>query len=236
MKKIFENWKTFLKEENINKAMDEASFNTQTAMSVFADESINEQVGKFEYEYSLSSQPNPEVVKRFANSLYSGKRSGFLSYYDENELAAMDLYLIKGENAGFAIKDGDDIVSAHNNSSLRGLAPEFMRKAKEAGGRRLDHFDGFLSGLYREYGFGDVYEVYQWNEEYKPKGWNYDPVDIFNPDTSIYAYEGNIKEFANVGKEVSLRTEDNFVVKAVPADKVNQYRYGRPDVILRRLK
>lgn len=236
MKKLLENWKTFLKEEANNEVMDEASFNTQTAMSVFSDESINEQEGKFEYEFSLSSQPNPEVVKRFADSLYAGKRSSFLSYYSESELASMDLYLIKGENAGFAIKDGDDIVSVHNNSSLKGLGSEFMRKAKEVGGARLDHFDGFLSGLYRRYGFTDVYEVYQWSEEYRPKGWNYDSVDIFNPNTSIYAYEGDIDKLANVGKEIELKVEDKFVVKAVPADKVNQYRYGRPDVILRKLR
>ena len=44
----------------------------------------------------------------------------------------------------------------------------FLRTAKEKGGTMLDHFDGFLSGLYRRYGFTDVYEVYQWEEQYRP--------------------------------------------------------------------
>ena len=132
-----------------------------------------------------------------------------------------------------SLKDGNDIVSVHNNSSLKGLGSEFMRKAKESGGTKLDHFDGFLSGLYRRYGFTDVYEVYQWNEEYKPTGWTYDAVDIFNPKTSIYAYA--IEEVANVGREVEVKAEDNFEVKIIPANKVNQYRYGRPDVIMRKL-
>ena len=234
MKKIFENWKKFLVEAvSFEEIMDEASFNTLTAMAVFSDESINEQQGNFEYEFSLRSSPNSDVIKRFSESLYTGKRSAFLSYYSEEELAAMDLYLLVGQNAGFAIKDGNDIVSVHNNSPLKGLGSEFMRKAKEVGGTKLDHFDGFLSGLYRKYGFTDVYEVYQWNEEYKPTGWTYDTVDIFNPKTSIYAYA--IEEVANVGREVEVKAEDNFEVKIIPANKVNQYRYGRPDVIMRKL-
>lgn len=235
MKKIFENWNKFLSEAigEGDQIMDEASFNTLTAMTVFSEDTINEQEGKFEYEFSLRSKPNQDVIQRFAESLYAGKRSSFLTYYTEEDLAAMDLYLLVGENAGFALKDGDDIVSVHNNSSLRGLGSEFMRKAKEVGGTKLDHFDGFLSGLYRKYGFTDVYEVYQWNEEYKPAGWTYDAVDIFNPQTSIYA--DSIEEVSNVGRQVKVRAEDDFEIKIVPADKVNQYRYGRPDVIMRKL-
>ena len=51
----------------------------------------------------------------------------------------------------------------------------------------LDHFDGFLSGLYRKYGFTDIYEVYQWEEQYRPDAWTYDTVDVFNEKTSIYS-------------------------------------------------
>jgi hypothetical protein len=226
---------TILEEDQgaTEEVMDEASFNTQVAMSVFSDETINEQEGNFEYEVSLRSKPDSNVIKRFAESLYAGKRAAFLSFYSESELADMDLYLIKGQNAGFAIKDGDDIVSVHNNSSLKGLGSEFLRKAKEVGGTKLDHFDGFLSGLYRKYGFTNVYEVYQWSEEYKPKGWNYDPVDIFNSNTSIYAEA--IENIANLDKEKEVRAEDDYKVTINPANKVLQYRYGRPDVIMRKL-
>jgi len=71
-----------------------------SAMSVFGDKSVSEAQGNFEYEFSLAGDPNLEVVKRFSESLYSGKRSGFLSPYSDEELSAMSLYLIKGENAG----------------------------------------------------------------------------------------------------------------------------------------
>ena len=216
--------------------VDEVSFNTMSAKSVFDDEGeINElQQGQdYTYEVHTKQEPNLDVVERFAQSLYAGKRSGFLSYYSNEDLAKMDLYLIEGENAGFAIKDGDDIVSVHNNSSLRGLGKVFINKAKTVGGSKLDHFDGFLSGLYREFGFTDVYEVYQWDEQYKPQVWDYDAVDIFNTKTSIYA-EG-IKDKYNLGREVTVEAEDSFKIDIVPADKVNQYRHGRPDVIMRKL-
>lgn len=239
MKRLIENWKRFIKEEeqaSPNK-VDEVSFNTMSAKSVFEDEGeINEfqQEQDYTYEVHTKQEPNPNVVERFAKSLYAGKRSGFLSYYSNEELAKMDLYLIEGENAGFAIKDGDDIVSVHNNSSLRGLGKVFIDKAISVGGSKLDHFDGFLSGLYRKFGFTDVYEVYQWDEQYKPQGWDYDAVDIFNPKTSIYA-EG-IEDKYNLGREVTVEAEDNFKIDIVPADKVNQYRHGRPDVIMRKLR
>lgn len=238
MKRLIENWKRFMKEEEqaSSSKVDEVSFNTMSAKSVFEDDGeINElQQQDYTYEVHTKQEPNPNVVERFAQSLYAGKRSGFLSYYSNEELAKMDLYLIEGENAGFAIKDGDDIVSVHNNSSLRGLGKVFIDKAISVGGAKLDHFDGFLSGLYRKYGFTDVYEVYQWDEQYKPQGWDYDAVDIFNPKTSIYA--DGIEDKYNLGREVTVEAEDSFKIDIVPADKVNQYRHGRPDVIMRKLR
>jgi len=221
----------------------EVAYNTMLASSVFADESLaEEQQGAYELEFSLPSSPNPEVVKRFTESLYSGKRSGFLSYYSEEELAKMHLYLIKGHNAGFALKGGNDIVSVHNNSELRGLGKYFLKTAIEKGGTMLDHFDGFLSGLYRKYGFVDVYEIYQWDEQYKPASWSYDKVDIYNPNTSVYAKA--FSELSQINGEeqptlpnenIKVIAENGFEVEINPNLKHNQYLYGRPDVIMRRL-
>ena len=174
---------------------------------------------------------------------------GFLTPYSMEDLAGMDLYVLGDHNAGFAIKDGDDIVSVHNNSSLKGLGSEFMRKAKEVGGTRLDHFDGFLSGLYRKHGFTTVYEVYQWDEQYRPEHWNYDPVDIFNSKTSVYA--GPFQELMHADEnpdispgeiqqtlpdeEAQVDAESGVDVVLNPKLKYNSYLYGRPDVVFRRL-
>ena len=211
----------------------EVAFNSMMAMSVFMDGSldeatIEEAAPQYPLEFSLPSNPNPAVIKRFVESLYSGNRSAYLSYYKESELAKMHLYLIKGYNAGFALKDGNDIVSVHNNTKgqLKGLGKFFMAKAKEKGGTKLDHFDGFLSGLYRKNGFMNVYEVYQWDEQYKPAAWSYDKVDIFNPETSIYSEalnkmktEGGEAQISLPNQTVEIVAEDGFKIKINPNQK-----------------
>jgi len=248
MKLLFENWRRFLKESKgeVSKELTEIAANTMSAMDVFRDEgegNISEaEAGQHEYIMSLASNPNPEVVEKFSESLYAGERAGFLSPYSIEELARMDLYLLDGQNAGFAIKDGDDIVSVHNNSGLKGLGGEFMRKAKEVGGARLDHFDGFLTGLYKRYGFTNVYEIYQWDEQYKPKAWMYEAVDVMNPNTSVYAdaLEGLAYEDPGVlpneeeGIIPSGWTQEETVT-INPNLKYNSYKHGRPDVIMRKL-
>jgi hypothetical protein len=243
MKILIESWRKFLAEskEDMSDKIKEVKFNSTLALSVFRDEGTLTEVeaGALEYEMSLAENPDEEVVKGFQESLYSGGRTGFLSPYSFDELRMMDLYKLRGRNAGFAIKDGDDIVSVHNNSNLSGLANEFMRKAKEVGGARLDHFDGFLSGLYRKHGFTDVYEVYQWDEQYAPEEWSFEKVDIMNPSTSVYAeaLSSLTHEDPNAlpNESVEVEAEDDLKLDINPNLKYNNYKYGRPDVIMRKL-
>ena len=249
-----ENYKTLFEQEvkTGSGEFTETAFNSMMAASVFdGEEILQEQEANFEFEFSLPSNPNQEVIKRFYESLYAGQRSGFLTYYTEQELAKMHLYLIEGINAGFALKGGNDIVSVHNNSDTRGLGKYLINVAKEKGGTMLDHFDGYLSGLYRGLGFTDVYEVYQWDEQYKPKQWTYDAVDIFNPKTSIYsdamsdlmAEQGPeadpskpaTQQKSLPNEDIEVAAENNFKITINPNLKYNQYLYGRPDVIMRRL-
>ncbi len=224
----------------------EVAFNTMMAMSAFGDGALDEAlIGEAPQQHPLEtshpSNPNQGVIKRFMESLYSGKRLGFLTYYEESDLAKMHLFLIKGENAGFAIKDGDDIVSVHNNSKLSGLTRFFLNIARENGGTKLDHFDGFLSGLYRKNGFKDVYQVYEWDENHKPDQWPYDEVNILNPKTSIYSdafnkmVEGGdpMNELPNEMMEITA--ESGYKISFRPRSKYIKYINGRPDVIFRRI-
>jgi hypothetical protein len=227
----------------------EVAFNSMTAMSAFMDgsldeSSLEESAAQYPLEFSLPNNPNPAVITRYVESLHSGTRSAYLTYYKEPELAKMHLYLIKGHNAGFALKGGNDIVAVHNNTrgELRGLAKYFLIKAKEKGGTMLDHFDGFLSGLYRRNGFMNVYEVYQWAEKYKPAAWTYDETDIFNPETSIYSdalnkmkREGGEAQISLPNQSMEIVAEDGYKITINPNQKYNQYLYGRPDVIMRKL-
>jgi hypothetical protein len=243
MKIFMENWRRFLAEskEDIVDKIKEIKFNSASALKVFRDEGTLAEAERKEldYEVSLAENPDEEAVEAFYDSLYGGKRAGFLSPYSHDELRMMDLYKLKGHNAGFAIKDGDDIVSVHNNSDLSGLGREFMTKAKEVGGRRLDHFDGFLSGLYRKYGFTDVYEIYQWDEQYAPDAWNFEKVNIMDPFTSVYAEALESLAYddpdALPDEAIEVEAEDDLKIDINPNLKYNSYKYGRPDVIMRRL-
>ena len=221
--------------------MKKAHFNTLLAMDVFDDDAtLSESNEHLMYQKHSPEEPNEEVVKAFETSLYSGERSGFLTYYQEDELAKMKLFLIKGYQAGFAIKDGDDIVAVHNNTKgkLRGLSSKFMEDAKAAGGAKLDHFDGFLSGNYRKYGFTKVYDVWDWNGRYRSDAWDYPPTDIFNQKTSVYyealgQYVDDIQSLPVAASEYKL--ESGFVKTFEPMGKYYSYKNGMPDVIFRKL-
>jgi len=245
MKLLLENWRKYMNEaasadDSIN--IEEIKFNSLLALDLFRKEgkggSLTEARG-YEYEIHLVSNPNDEVIGNFNNSLNAGQRGGFLTPYTEGQLSGMNLYKLKGKNAGFAVKPDGDIVSVHNNSDLGGLAGEFMKKAVEVGGNKLDHFDGFLSGLYRKYGFTDVYEVYQWNDEYAPDSWQFEPVDAMNASTSVYAEALNEMVYEDPttlpNEKAEVAAESGLEVGINPNLKYNAYKYGRPDIIMRRL-
>lgn len=222
--------------------MAEVAFNTMLAIDFFKNEgAITENIANLQYDISKGSSPNLPIVQRFRESLYSGKRSPFLTYYEVEDLAKMDLYILKGYNAGFAIKDGDDIVAVHNNTGgeLSKLSSKFMPDAIKAGGTKLDHFDGFLSGNYRKYGFQTLTQIYDWNGEYKPEGWFYPMTNVFDENTSVYAkafkqlYNSNPAELPT--EEVTISVESGFQRTCVPVDKWVMYRRGMPDVIFRKL-
>jgi len=271
MKRLFENWRIFLERMDLgysprgvsskpqltSEQLMEIKANSLSALSFFRKDGEREGIGtlneekSFEYEISLAQNPNENIVQGFHASMNKGERSGYLTYYTPEELKTMDLYKLAGQDAGFAIKDGNDIVSVHNNSELRGLANEFMNKAKKAGGTKLDHFDGFLSGLYRKHGFLDVYEIYQWGEQYAPEEWKFEKVNIMNPKTSVYADAMKAllqadERWADVdawlsrgttlsNEEANVTAESGFETEIKPKLKFDSYKWGRPDVIMRRL-
>jgi len=121
---------------------------------------------------------------------------------------------LRGYNIGFAIKKNGDTILVHNNEkSIVGIGNILIRQAIKMGGTHLDHFDGYLTGFYKNNGF-----VFNNNDEfddkYAPKNWQYERVDILNPNKSIYADEKivDVVEFQNAE---------------------SRYDIGRPDVVYR---
>ena len=142
-----------------------------------------------------------------------------LSGYNLADFHQMWTYKVVDANAGFAITHDGDIVSVHNNTGVGNIGDALVKAAIRAGGTRLDHYDGFLTGFYRRLGF-HVRSVVQWNAEFARADWPYDPIDVEDAERSVYAEEW---------KRGPQRGTAEW------NEKATQYRDGEPDVIYRKL-
>ena len=149
----------------------------------------------------------------FLDSVNSSKRVEFLTPYSVEELSTFKLFKLEGYNIGFALKDEDDIILVHNNERVGGLGKLIMNKVIEFGGAKLDHYDGFLTGFYRSLDF-KLDENDFFLDEYAPDTWKFEPLDINDPEKSIYAGE--------------LKVRDSMLQSATI-----RYESGRPDVVYR---
>lgn len=172
-------------------------------------------------EQNLISENDYDIinvdVEAFTKSLKASKRGAFLSDYSDDEFSKFKLYLIDGHNAGFALKSDGDIVSVHNNSKLKGLGKFLILNAIKLGGKKLDHFDGFLTNFYSSLGF-KPYKILEWDDQYAPLKWKFEEVDITK---SIYK---------------NLEVGDSIFGVKFDDKKIKQYKSGRPDVIFQKLK
>jgi len=250
MKEILNEWNRFLKEDQSSgfietqQQADMIASETRIAEDALLDSSIAEQqTTSIQFVSNINSENPQEFAKKFYQSYNLSTKKGFLTPYSVEDFFKMKLFLIKNgenvENAGFAIKDGDDIVSVHNNSKMRGIGNQMIEEAKKQGGNKLDHFDGFLSGYYRKHGF-KVVGLDQWSENYIPADWDFPSSNIEDSNSSVYAnastqYGDGFDKITNLDKSLQIQIEGGVEVTANPADKTSQYRSGRPDVIYRKL-
>lgn len=194
---------------------------------------MSEMVSLIESETSLSEDNNDSLIKlinnqefevnnitNFIESLKSSKRSAYLTHYTEEDFKLMTTYKIKGYNAGFAVKLDGDIVSVHNNSGIGGVGKHLIQAAVKVGGNKLDHFDGYLTGFYSSLGFKLVGSD-GWNDDYAPTGWQYEPVNIFDPSMSIYAKQ--LEQIKIKGGEIPEHLKN----------KIQSYKEGKPDIVYR---
>jgi hypothetical protein len=185
-------------------------------------ETLNEAINQEVVDLIQNDSFDINNYSEFKKALNSGDKGEFLSDYTEDDYGKMTTYKVSGYNAGFAIKPDGDIVSLYNNSGSSGIGGELLKAAVKHGGNKMDHFDGFLTGLYSKNGFVEVSRE-QWNDEYAPKGWSYTPVNIFDPSTSVY-----VDEISKYKTKEELPEE----LKAA----IQRYSEGKPDVIYRVLK
>jgi hypothetical protein len=79
-----------------------------------------------------------------------------LTQYTPEEYAKMRTFLSRDAGSGFALKDGDELVSVF--SAPRGRGEQLAMEAAARGARRLDNFDieGKLPELYGKAGFRET--------------------------------------------------------------------------------
>ena len=111
----------------------------------------------------------------FYKSFLKVKHPKMVTPYGEEDFMKMKTYKVKGYDIGFALKPFNDkgyaeIVAVHNSEpEIHGVGPALVDKAIEYGGKYLDHYDGFLTGLYTKGGFVE-YDREPFNPEYDEDG------------------------------------------------------------------
>jgi hypothetical protein len=192
----------------------EKRYLNQLLMIDVVDNYINESLEDFTLKVSTQQwDNNPE---NFYKSFMSSKKLGYLTPYSLEDLKEFSLYKVKDYNIGFAIKKDGDIILVHNNEpTIKGIGKFLLNKAMIKGGKKLDHFDGFLTGFYKSLGF-NLNSNDEFLDEYAPESWDYKKVDINNPKLSIYPNELKVND-----NEFNLAKE--------------RYLLGKPDVVYREL-
>ena len=183
-----------------------------------------------------------DAAKTFAKELEETKKAEPEDYWSVDKVSEEDAregtVIDTGDGYGVVGKDGDiKGVFKKISSKSRGVAAKILKKAVEAGGTKLDNFDGYLSKIYKKAGFRVVSST-PFNEEYAPEGWNkekhgtprvvamiYDPNNEFNfeeksfPDTEtgydqMIAYRDEVLNKGKDGtKEGTAKADDTTAAK-----------------------
>lgn len=99
--------------------------------------------------------------QEFSQAISKTSRPEVLTPYSIAELNQMKLFKLKNFDIGFALKKHNgnysEIVSVFNNEpNIKGIGEMLIKSSIKNGGCYLDHFDGFLSGLYSKLGFEEI--------------------------------------------------------------------------------
>ena len=119
----------------------------------------------------------------FLESVSHSKRIEFLTRYTKDELVRLGIrtFKLKDYRIGFALKPIDmegekhcEIISLHNNEETVGnIGDSLVQIAIKKGGDVLNHYDGFLSGLYERNGFSVIYGTLMFDDKFADPKWDY---------------------------------------------------------------
>jgi hypothetical protein len=124
-------------------------------------------------------------IDRFTQAITEGKAStkfgAQVSILSPEDYANARLFLTPDGKAGFAILNGNELVSLfnHRDSPYRGVSASLVMLGVQEGGRKWENFDTYLSKIYKRLGFKEVGR-YPWDEELKVSDWDYETYKKWN--------------------------------------------------------
>jgi len=167
---------------NQNDLSDKRRFLDKNILSLFKESSYdnleeNEDTNKREDVLNKirNNQFEPPDPKNFKNGMEKSKHLQMLTPYSEEDLSKMKLFKLDGYDIGFAIKKSernefDELVAVFNNEpDVKNIGNELVNSAIQHGGCYLDHYDGYLSSLYKSLGYIE-YDRYEFDPKYDPDG------------------------------------------------------------------
>ena len=128
------------------------------------------------YELRSSVASAERFHSAISDNKSASKFGAAVAVYSVEDYKEMRLFLSEDGNSGVAIKPDGDIVSVFSSG---GAGRSLMELAVSAGGKKLDAFDTVLPHFYAPHGFV-VASRMDWNEEFKPEGWNKETFSEFN--------------------------------------------------------
>lgn len=187
--------------------------------------------------HAVFDMRNTDDGVSFFNAITQAKKENqhgaYVTAYDANDYTGFRTMLDDTGKAGVAVKPDGDIISVFSNptSGRKKAVSTLLINALDAGGTKLDNFDGNLSQKYEQHGFIPVARV-AFDREYAPDGWNYERDGT--PDVIFWIHNGDTPE--QVAQKVN--TYEHYDTSKLPLfsdyDSAQAYRDGlleksRPD-------
>jgi hypothetical protein len=168
--------------------------------------------------------PSKTQAQTYSEELAKTKESDPETYWSVSEVSPEDAAkgtIIDTEDGSALVKPDGDIAGVFKKltSKAKGVAQNLLNKAIEAGGIKLDNFDGYLTKQYEKAGFRVVSRT-PFNEQYAPEGWNKEKhgtpdvvAMVYDPNNELDIEEKTFKD-PETGYDDAIAYRDGFVNQA----------------------
>lgn len=146
---------------------------------------------------TLDELSSPKTqAEQYSQELDQTKADNPEEYWSVSPVSAEDAAkgtIIDTPDGAVIVKPDGDIAGLFKKatSKAKGVAQDLLKRAVEAGGKKLDNYDGYLTKQYEKAGFRIVSRT-PFNEEYALEGWNKEKHGTPDVVAMIYDPEGKL--------------------------------------------